>query len=144
MADTSSLYTSFKTGLMGGSFNIDGTDTIKIALVTGYTFSAAHTKWSDVSTYEITGTGYSSPGATITTTVGSSSTTAQFKITGNSQTWTSSTITASGAVIYKYLSGDATNSPLIAWIDFQESKSSTNGDFAIDWTSVSGVMVALA
>jgi predicted extracellular nuclease len=144
MADTSALYTSFKTGLMKATFSLNGTDVVKIALVTGYTFSAAHTKWSDVSSTEVTGDGYSTPGATITTSVATSSTTAQFKITGNSQTWSSSTITASGAIIYKYVSGDATNSPLIAWIDFQGSKSSSTGDFTIDWTSASGVIVSLS
>lgn len=41
------------------------TDTIKGALVTGYTFSGTDAHWSDVSSHEVTGTGYTAGGATL-------------------------------------------------------------------------------
>lgn len=49
--------------------NILKTDTYKCALVTGYTPSqTAHTRWSDVSANEITGTGYTAGGNTVVPT----------------------------------------------------------------------------
>lgn len=40
-------YDAFKAGLLGGLYDLD-TATVKVALVRGYTFSAAHTFLSDV------------------------------------------------------------------------------------------------
>jgi hypothetical protein len=46
--------------------------------------------------------------------------------------WSNSTITARGAVVY-YDTGDATTSTLIAYVDFVTDKSSSAGDFIIQW-----------
>jgi hypothetical protein len=146
----SGLYNSFKTGLMIGKFNLTS-DTIKVALMSS-TYPAAFSassqiKWSDVSSYEISSSsptvGYITGGATITCSVAGTST-AQFDTTGTDGsgncTWSSATITAYGAVIYD---SSATNSPLIAWIDFGGIQSSTNGNFIVSWTSQSNVVVSM-
>jgi len=46
--------------------------------------------------------------------------------------WSNSTITARGAVIYVD-SGDATTSTLVAYVDFVSDKTSSSGDFIIQW-----------
>ena len=139
----SGLFNNFKTGLMKSTFNLHtGGHTIKIALMgSGYTYSATHVFWGDtgVSSNEASGTGYTTGGATITSSVAGTST-AQFKTAGDI-TWSSSTITAYGALIYD---STASSSPLIAWIDFGGAQSSSNGNLTISWTSDSNVIVSLA
>lgn len=49
-------------------------------------------------------------------------------------TWSTSTITASGAVIYQSGTTPA-SSFLIAWLDFGADQTSTNGTFSIVWNS---------
>lgn len=49
-------------------------------------------------------------------------------------TWPSSTITASGAVIYMSGAGESTNY-LVGYIDFANEQSSTAGDFTITWNA---------
>lgn len=140
----SGIYNVFKTGLMKGTFNLHtGGHTIKIALMgSGYTYSAAHAGWgtTGVSSNEVAaGNGYTAGGATITSSVGGT-TTATFN-TGGDITWSNSTITAYGAIIYD--DTDGTKS-LIAWIDFGGAQSSSSGNFTISWTSQSNVIISLA
>lgn len=134
MADI--IYTSFKMYIMNGGIDLD-TDTIKVALVTSsYTPSAAHANFSDI-TNEVSGTGYTAGGKTITTpTVTNVSTTGVFD--GDDVSWTTSTITARGAVIYKS-TGTSSTSRLIAFIDFTTDKVSTAGTFTIQWNA-SGIL----
>ena len=49
---------------------------------------------------------------------------------GDCSTWSASTITARGAVLYKN-TGVAANDNLIAYIDFVTDKTSTDGNFNI-------------
>ena len=101
MADI--IYTSFKKDIMNGAIDLD-TDTIKVMLVTSaYTASATHAKRSDI-TNEVTGTGYTAGGATLASaTVTNVSTNGVFD--ANDVAWTTSTITARGAVLYKSRGG---------------------------------------
>lgn len=136
MADI--LYTSFKRDIMNGAIDLD-TDTIKVMLVTSaYTPSASHAKRSDI-TNEVTGTGYTAGGATIgSPTVSNVSTTGVFD--GADVAWTTSTITARGAVLYKARGGASTADELICFIDFTTDKVSTAGTFTIAWNA-SGIVV---
>lgn len=136
MADI--LYTSFKRDIMNGAIDLD-TDTIKVLLVTStYTASATHAKRSDV-TNEVTGTGYTAGGATIgSPTVSNVSTTGVFD--GADVSWTTSTITARGAVIYKSRGGASSADELVCYIDFGADKVSTAGTFTIAWNA-SGIVV---
>jgi hypothetical protein len=147
----SSLYNSFKSGMMNGVFELS-TDTIKVALMnTLYpaAFNAStQTQWGNIASYEIVASaptvGYTSGGNTITCFVVGTTATAQFNTTGTDGdgncTWIDSTITAYGAVIYD---SSATNSPLIAWIDFGGLQRSSGGNFMVSWSSVSEVIVSL-
>ena len=126
MAITQAMCTSFKTELLGGVHDLD-TDTIKIALFTSSaTLGAATTAYS--TTNEVVGTGYTAGGNTLTgATISAGGTTAIVDF--DNTTWASSTITARGAMIYN--SSKANRA--IAILDFGSDKTSTDGDFTIQF-----------
>ncbi len=126
MAITQAMCTSFKTELLGGVQDLD-TDTLKIALFTSSaTLSAATTAYS--TTNEVSGTGYTAGGNTLTGAVISASGTTAI-VDFDNTTFASSTITARGAMIYN--SSKANRA--IAILDFGSDKVSTDGDFTIQF-----------
>lgn len=129
MAITQAVCTSFKVALLDGEmdFSSDTTDVFKIALYTSSaTLGASTTAYS--ATNEVSGAGYSAGGNTLTISANpaSSGTTAFLDFADT--TWSSSTITARGALIYK---ADGVTNPAVAVLDFGADKSSTSGDFTI-------------
>lgn len=129
------MYNSAKQKLMDGSIDLD-TDTIKVALVTSsYTPNIdTHEDFADV-TNEVTGTGYTAGGATLTSITVSKDTTNDRGVFDAADTsWTSSTITAAGAIIYKS-TGTASNSWLLCYIDFGGDKSSSSSTLQITWNA---------
>lgn len=140
------LYGKFCANMLGGetageSSAVDYlSDTIKVALTTATYVpdQDTHEFFSDV-TNEVSGTGYTAGGQalaskTVTYTAGTNKTTLDAADT----TWSSATITARIAVIYKD-TGTASTSPLIAYIDFGSNQSSSNGNFTIQWNA-SGIV----
>lgn len=131
MADT--IYNSFKRDIMNGGIDLD-TDTIKVALVTStYTVDQdVHDNFDDI-TNEVTGTGYTAGGATLASvTVTVDNTDNEGVFDAADVTWSTSTITARGAIVYKS-TGVASTSKLICFLDFTTDKTSTAGDFVIQW-----------
>ncbi len=129
------IYNSFKKKIMDGSIDLD-TDTIKVALVTSsYTPDQDVHDFFDDITNEVTGTGYSAGGGSLATkTVTQDNTNDKGVFDADDLTWSTSTITARGAVIYKS-TGTASTSPLIAYIDFGADKVSSAGNFTIQWAA---------
>ena len=130
MAISQAMCTSFKVGILGGDFDFSsGTaQTFKIALYTSSaSLDAATTAYS--ATNEVVGTGYSAGGNTLTisTNPTSSGTTAYLDFADT--TWSAATITARGALIY--WSGGS--NPAVAVLDFGSDKTSTAGDFTIQF-----------
>ena len=129
MAITQAMCTSFKKELLEGKHNfmLSGGDTFKIALYTsGATLSAATTAYS--ATNEVAdGGGYSAKGNTLTRIDPSSSGTTGFTDFADT-TWSSSTITARGAVIFNE---DTSGDTSVLVLDFGADKSSSSGDFKI-------------
>ena len=127
MAITQAMCTSFKVDLLDGEHDF-GADTFKIALYTSSaTLDATTTAYS--ATNETSGTGYTAGGNTLTvsTTPTSSGTTAYLSFSNT--TWSTSTITARGALIY-----NSTNAnKAVAVLDFGSDKTSTAGDFTIQF-----------
>jgi hypothetical protein len=128
------MATSFKVDLLNGIHAFGTTvtrgstnaDTFYIALYTSSATLDATTTAYTV-TNEVSGTGYSAGGnsLTVSQTPTSTSTTAWLDFADS--TWSSSTITAAGALIY-----NSTNSnKAVAVLDFGGDKTSTNGDFTI-------------
>lgn len=127
MAITQALANSFKQELLTGTHNFTTTtgDVFKIALYTSAaTLSAATTVYS--TSNEVVGTGYTAGGITLTSVTPILSGAVAICDFAD-VTWTSSTITARGAMIYN--STDANKTVLI--LDFGSDKSSTAGDFSI-------------
>lgn len=133
MADV--IYNSFKAYIMDGSLDLD-LDTIKVALVTStYTPNQdTHEDFADV-TNEVTGTGYTAGGEALANkAVTIDDTDNEGVFDADDVTWTSSTITARGAVVYKD-TGTAATSLLICYLDFTTDQSSSAGDFTIQWNA---------
>jgi|TARA_R100000234_G_C4925342_1_gene146018 hypothetical protein len=130
MAITQTLCTSFKVALLNGEmdFSADTSQTFKLALFTSSaTLDATTTAYS--TTNEVSGTGYTAGGNTLTIAANpaSSGTTAFLDFADT--TFASSSITARGALIYKSGGGD----PAIAVIDFGEDKQTSSADFVIQF-----------
>lgn len=131
---TTKTYGSLITKAFNKEIDFD-TDTIKVALVSSsYTPNQdTHDYWDDVSSNEVSGTGYTAGGATLASkTVTYDSGTNVTKFDAADVSWTSSTITARYAVIY-LSTGTASTSPLIAYVDFGSDQSSSSGTFQIVW-----------
>jgi hypothetical protein len=122
---------------MNGGIDLD-TDTIKIALVTNsYTPNRdTDDNWDDVVTYEVGNSGtYSVGGATLgSVTVTADNTDDEGVFDAADVSWTATTITAKGAVIYKS-TGTNSTSKLICYLDFGTDKSTSNGTFQITFNS---------
>lgn len=113
--------------------NIDfDTDTFYMMLTNGYTPNqATHTKRSDV-TNEATGTGYSAGGAAVTVSSVTKNTGAKtVTVTYAAMVWASSSITATGAVIYKRRGGASTADELVGYDDFGGTFTSVSGNFNV-------------
>jgi len=133
---TTKTYGSLITKAFNKEVDFD-TDTIKVALVSSsYTPNQdTHDYWDDVSSNEVSGTGYTAGGATLASkTVTYDSATNVTKFDAADVSWTSSTITARYAVVYLD-TGTASTSPLIAYVDFGSDQSSSSGTFQIVWDS---------
>lgn len=133
MADV--IYNNFKKLIMNGGIDLD-TDTIKVALVTSsYTPDQDTHDFFDDVTNEVTGTGYTAGGASLASkAVTADNTDNEGVFDADDVSWTTSTITARGAVIYKS-TGTASTSALIAYLDFTTDKVSTAGTFTIAWNA---------
>lgn len=120
---------------MNGGIDLD-TDTIKVALVTSsYTPDQdAHDFFDDI-TNEVVGTGYTAGGAALANkAVTADNTDNEGVFDADDLTWAASTITARGAVIYKS-TGTASTSAIIAYIDFGSDKTSSSGNFTIQFAA---------
>jgi hypothetical protein len=141
----SKLYGNFLLKALNKEVDFD-TDTIKVALVSSsYTPDQdAHDYFNDVSTYEVSGTGYTAGGNTLgSKTATYDSATNVIVLDAADTTWSSSTITARYAVVYDS-TGTASTSPLIGYVDFGSDQSSTNGNFTITWDSTGIVRITVA
>lgn len=134
MAITTAMCTSFKKELLEGKhdFNATSGDTFKIALFTSSaTLGASTTDYS--SSNEVTGTGYTAGGNTLTNVDPTTSGTTAFTDFADS-TWSSATITANGALIYNTTADGGTGTTnAVCALAFGGDKTSTNGDFVIQF-----------
>ena len=132
MAITTAMCTSFKSELLGGTHDLD-THSVKMALIKATpsgTYGAATTNYSDVTgnSDEASGTGYTAGGQVLdSVTISTDGTTAIIDIAD--EVFTSATVSADGCVVYNASASNAA----ICVIDFGGTKTSTNGDFTIQF-----------
>jgi hypothetical protein len=141
MAISQALCTSFKQEILQGIHNFTngsggGTttstgsgNTFKIALFTSSaSLGAGTTAYADSN--QASGTGYSAGGNTLTNvTPTTSSTTALVDFADT--TWSSSSITARGALIYNSSTAAGSANRAVAVLDFGTDKTTSSGDFTI-------------
>ena len=131
MAITQAMCTSFKSELLGGTHDMD-TNTIKIALYTSSaSLDASTTAYS--SSNEVSGTGYSAGGATLSgASISTSSTTAYVDYSDPS--WTSASFTARGALIYN----SSQSNKAVAVLDFGGDFTVASGTFTVVFPAAGG------
>lgn len=130
----STIYNRFFRNAALGKMIWSG-DCLKVALLTStYTISRAHTAFSSVSAYQAVGTGYTAGGKTATGCTVTEATAT--KLDASDVTWPSSTITARFAAIHNVTSP---RSGLVCVFEFTENKSSSSGNFTLQWNA-SGIM----
>ena len=134
MAITQAMATSFKVEILTAYHNFGTTatrattaaDTFKIALYTSSaTLSASTTAYS--ATNEVSGTGYTAGGNTLTISQVPTSTSTTAWLDFADTTWSNATITANGALIYNSTQSDKA----VCVLAFGGDKTSTAGDFTI-------------
>ena len=125
------IYNTFFDELMKNLVDLDD-HTIKCALFTSsYTPAATDSSYSALTGEVASGGGYTTGGATLAgKTVSGAGGVRKFD--ANDVTWAASTITARYAIIY-----DDTHATkqVIALFDFGGNKSSSSGDFVVEWNS---------
>jgi len=122
------MCTSFKKELMTAThdFTASTGNTFKLAMYTNSaSFTAATTAYT--ATNEVSGTGYSAGGGTLTNITPTTSGTTAFADFSD-LTFSTATITARGALIYN---DTAAGDPSVVVLDFGGDKTSTAGDFTI-------------
>jgi len=127
MAISQAMCTSFKVELLTATHDFTNStgDTFKIALYTSSaSLDASTTAYS--ATNEVSGTGYTAGGNTLTNVTPTSSGTTAFTDFADT-TWSTATITANGALIYNSSKSDKA----VAVLAFGGDKTSTAGDFTI-------------
>ena len=143
MAITQAMCTSFKKELLLGvhRFGTNSADTFKLSLYTSSaSLDAASTAFT--TSNEASGTGYSSGGGTLTGIAPTSSSTTAFT-DFTDLTFSSSSITARGAMVYNSTpsandeSGGSLTNPACIILDFGSDKTSSNGDFTIQFPTAS-------
>ena len=131
----SKMYGQFLAKALNKEVDYDS-DTIKVALVSSaYTPNQdTHDYWDDVAANEVTGTGYTAGGLTLTSkTVTYDSANNVVVLDAADAVWSNSTITARYAVIYDDSGATNAQKVLIGYLDFGSEQSSTNGAFTVTW-----------
>ena len=129
MAISTAMCTSFKQEILVGTHNFTATsgNTFKLALYTSSASLGASTTAYTTSN-DVSGTGYTAAGAALTSvTPTTSGTTALCDF--SDLTFSSSTITANGALIYN----DTQSDKAVCTLAFGGDKTSTAGDFTIQF-----------
>lgn len=131
MAVTAKTYPQFEQKVATKNVNLSS-DTLKVMLLTAYTFATTHATMTDVvgAGTETSGTGYTAGGQALTSVTLSTSGTVT-TLTCANPSWASSSITAAFAVFYDAQGGtNSTNYPFVTW-DFGGSSSSSSGAFTL-------------
>lgn len=138
MASTSFDSTTFDVG--SGNIVLS-TDTFFVLLTSGYTPNAkTHLKRSDV-TGEISGTGYTAGGVALSGVTATKDTTNDLTLlTATNPAWPTSTLSATGAVVYKHRGGLASADELVSYIDFGGTVTSTAATFTITSFATAGFL----
>lgn len=134
----------FKEKLFAGGIDLDN-DTYGAILVNSTSaFSdatiQAFESYSDISAYEIAGTGYSTSGqelsgVAVTSAIGDATTR---KLDANNSVWSASTLSADAVVVIDKSTTTPQNT-VVCYLPFDDLKVSNQGDFTVVWHT-NGIM----
>lgn len=128
----SGIYNQFRADLMNKNIDLEADDIKVILLDNNHTFSKTDSTLTDVNTNEISGTGYTTGGKSLSTLSVTQGDPTSFDAADVE--WTSADFSAYHAVIY-----NNTTSNLIASIDFGGEEVVSSGTFKIEWNA-SGII----
>ena len=130
---TSFLYNAGKIALLSGGVNLVN-DAIKVALFTsGYVPDKDSDENFDDVTNEVSGSGYTAGGKTLTgASTEQDDDNDRAILRADNLSWPVATFTARAAVIYKD-TGSAATSLLVAYVDFGDDQSVSGEDFTLEW-----------
>ena len=145
MAVSAKYYGKFFTSAFTKKVDLSA-DTIKVMLCTSsYTPDQDTHDFKDDVTNEVTGTGYSAGGATLSSpTLTYTGGTNTLAFDGGDVSWAGSTLTARYAVVYDSTPGTDATRPLIMYVDFGADVSTTAGTLTITWDSAGLASVTVA
>jgi len=135
MASTTTMCTSFKQELLEAEHDFTA-DTFKVALYADTaTLGASTTAYS--TSDEVSGTGYTAGGETLTVVAPTTSNNVAY-VDFNDVTWSNSTITARGMLIYN----SSKSNKAVASYDFGSNQSSSSSTFTVEFpTAASGTAI---
>lgn len=153
MAVTTKVPGQLSLKLLGGVTLDWANDEIRVALLTTAGLSAfdqdAHETIAELAAaeaaWEASGTNYTTGGqalGTKTTNYDSGNNYMQFRAAPS--VWSNATISAYGAVVFKYAAGVAANQVILTVVDFGGVVSSSSGDYTITWDATQGVIRTVA
>ena len=133
------LYNSYKTHALSGTMDLSDGNVHTMLVTNSYdastTSKAAHAVTGDITAEVAAGDGYDLGGKAIgTPLVTQDDVNHVGEFGGDPVAWTTSTITASGAIIY-HSGGTPATSRLIGYVDFGSDHSSSLGTFQVTWNS---------
>ena len=119
------LTTSFKQEMLQGKQNL-ASNTLKMALYTGFA-SLGPTTTVYSTTDEVSGTGYTAGGVTLTGVTINTSDNGTVYVSFNNPSWANASFTARGALIYNSTQSNSS----IAVLDFGADKTCSNQTFTV-------------
>ena len=136
MAFAAYAYGQLGKSLINGEVNLN-THTIKLMLCTSaYTPNKDTHQYKSSVTNEVVGTGYTAGGATLTgINVTYDTATDTIIFDANDVSWLNSSITARWGVLYDDTPATAATKPLIAVVDLDGDKISSNAEFKVTWNA---------
>jgi hypothetical protein len=145
MAVSAKVYGLAQKGLANKEIDWDS-DAIKVMLCTSaYTPDQDTHQYKSSVTNEVSGTGYTAGGNTLTSCTSTyTSGTNVLMLDAADTSWTTSTITARYAVIYDSTPATDATRPLIAYVDFGADVVSSGGTFSITWDAAGIVTLTAA
>lgn len=128
------LYNSFISDLAAGNIQ-PGTHTMRMMLTTSsYTPNKDHNRRDDI-TNEVSGTGYTTKGETVTITITADNSGDRTSISISTPSWSTASFTARYGVVYRDRGGASSADELACLLDFGGDVTATGGTFATAETS---------
>ena len=134
MAVTAVFYPlGLKDALCNGTVGLQGGNPMGAVLLTGYTVDQDNHRYlNDCMSKEITGTGYTSLGATVTgSTITYNAASNEIRWAFADPTWTSASFSASSMVVYNRRSGGTTTTwEMLMYVEFGGTNTVSSGTFS--------------